>query len=281
MPCHSNYPNLTNIESELTMIFNIYDDLKGEYTQLKYPHPKIHELECNKNRLDKETNNLCKILQKQSTTEIEKYGYITQRWWLNHQIMDFKRLIEESKQIDFHKSSLSRHEMELLEDNKFLNDLVEDAFKKVEERFNNFNKEQSIKWQKNITRNSFVQVMSSFELFSELMHLKISKNEIEDSLIFKDYEKSRDFWKINFQETFEDWISFNEVFELKRYFEKYYLIIHPPNKARTYFEALTTKSKKNENLVFTINDSTNAIEILRKVKNKILEKKEGSTQQSI
>lgn len=281
MPCHSDYPNLTNIESELTSIFNIYDDLKGEYTQLKYPHPKIYESECTKDRLDKETKNLCDFLQNKSRIVIERFGYITQRWWLNHQIMDFKRLIEESKQLNFQKSSLSKHEIKLLYDNMFLNYLVEDAFKKIQERFNNFNKEQSSEWQKNITRNSFVQAMSSFELFSELMYLKIHRKEIEDTSVFKEYEKSRDFWAITFQQSFDDWISFNEVFELKRYFEKYYLIIHPPNKAQTYFEALTTKSNKNENLVFTINDSLNAIEILRKVKNKILEKEEGSTQQSI
>lgn len=273
MPCHSYQPNLTTVESGLTMIFNVYDDLKGTFKHLKYPHPKIYELECSKERLDRETNNLCEILQHKSSIELGQYGYITQRWWLNHQIMDFKRLIDESKKVDFQKSNLSNYEMRLLHDNTFLNCLVEDAFKKVEERFNNFNKEQGIEWQKNITRNSFVQVMSSFELFSELMYLKTYKNEVEDSFIFKDYKKSSDFWKDTFQETFEDWISFNENFELKRYFEKYFLIILPVNKARTYFNALSTQNEKNENLIFTINDSMNAIKVLRKVKDEILGKK--------
>lgn len=272
MPCHSDYPELTNIESELTTIYNIHDDLKGEFKQFIYAHPKIYETECDKERLDNETRILCKILQVRTKSEITGLNYVTQRWWLNHQIEDYKRMVKESRQNGFRLKDYSDYEVGLIHKTDFLNHIIEDAFNKVEERFENFNNEQNAEWQINITRCSFVQVMSSFELFSELIFYKIHGKELNDTIIFKEYNKSNDFWKNTLSESFNDWISFADQFELKRYFEKYIHVVHPPNKARTYFEALETRTEIGKNLVFTINDSKYLIKILTKIKNQILEK---------
>ncbi len=272
MPCHSDYPKLSSLESELTMIYNIYDDLKGTFKQLKYPHSEIYKSKSDKAKLDKETRILCKYLQEKTKTEITNLNYISQRWWLNHQISDFKRMVKESNQDNFKREDYSNYEIGLIYQIDFLNSLIEDAFNKIEKRFDHFNTEQNIEWQKNITRSSFVQAMSSFELFSELIFLKTSSKSLNDTLTFKEYDKSNIFWKDTLGQSFEDWISFTDQFELKRYFEKYIHLVDPTSKARTYFEALQRRSKEGKNLIFTINDSKNLIKILRVLKNTILKK---------
>ncbi|MEZ4935141.1 MAG: hypothetical protein R2788_23785 [Saprospiraceae bacterium] len=79
-----------------------------------------------------------------------------------------------------------------------MNHIIEDAFNKVEERFENFNNEQNAEWQINITRCSFVQVMSSFvNCFQIDIPIDSWKGELNDTIIFKEYNKSNDFWKIH------------------------------------------------------------------------------------
>lgn len=271
MPCRSDYPELNNIESALTTIYNVYDDLANNYKQFKYPHNKIYEFTCDLERLNIETNKLCKILQGKSKNELANYNFMTQRWWLNHQISDFKRLIKESKKNRF-GVDINSYETELLNAKSFLFDIMEDTNNKVANGLDKFNANQNAKWQKNITRHNFVQVLSSFELFSELVYLKVKGKEIEDAKTFKNYEESLKIWELAFNESFKDWISYNDQFELKRYYEKYNQVVYDGKKAMNYFDSLPLRTATNQNLVFTINENLNLMRILKLIRFGILKK---------
>jgi hypothetical protein len=266
MPCRSDYPDLTKIESELNTIYNIFDDLNGELEQYRFPHPRVYDFECNEDLLHQETQKLCLLLRE--LPDVTEYSLTTQRWWANHRINDFKRLIKGEK--GRKNQELSSYEQTLLNGRSFLNELVVDAFGFITRRFNAFNEEQSRVWQKSITKASFVQVFSTYELFSELLSLKIKEEEIQDTTIFKDFEKSDQFWLELSGQGYPDWLSFEDQFELRRYFEKYQQMIRPSFHGRYFFEATPITTEENQNLVFTINDSVNSMRILRKVKSALL-----------
>lgn len=268
MPCKSDYPELTNIESSLNSILNIYDDLVGEYRQFKWPHPKLLEIDCTESKLNKETENLCCILSSKSRNEITSFGYITQRWWLKHQIEDFKRLTLENSVTSIYSGNYSKYEKELFEGIEFLNYLIDDPFEKITNRFLSFNSNQNTDWQTSITKTSFVQVMSSFELFSEVVYYKINKREIPESINLKNYKISNSFWRQLIGEGYENCT--DQSAQLIDYFEKYEICILPNARAKSYYEATFYNNDRSRNLCLTKIDSQNAMKILGDFKSIIL-----------
>jgi len=266
MPCHSNYQETDPIESGLTVIFNIVDELNGKYERYLHPHPKLKTVEVSKTLLDEETKKLCAYFQQPK--DIKQYSSNAQRWWLNHQIVDFKRLISEQEK----PTNWTGYEQGLMDSKQFLNAIVDDAFQIIQSRFDKFTtKEESAYWQKSITVTNFVQAFSTFELFCELMYLKLTGKEITDPAIFKNFKRSQSTWWKLLGKSYNNWLSPQDLFELERYYEKYSNTIFRKLKARSRFEATPTKQAIESKMVFTINDSTNAMRILTFVKSKIID----------
>lgn len=266
MPCRSDYPNLTEVETELNTIYNIFDDLDGKLGQFRFPHPRISELDCDEELLHQETEKLCLLLRK--LPDVTEYSLITQKWWANHRISDYKRLIKDEK--EGKAMDLSLYEQNLFSAKPFLNELIVDAFGFIMNRFNGFSEEQNKNWQISITRASFVQVFSTYELFSELLYFKMKGDELQDPGIFKDFEKSNQFWLDLFGQTYSNWLSFEDQFELQRYFNKYQKVILMERPGMHFFGVVPHSTEENKSMVFTINDSIHAMRILRRVKSALL-----------
>lgn len=78
MPCRSDYPPLTELETELIYIYNINDELDEKKTQFNPYHPEVFEQNLSYEDLNLATAKLCKRLQGVSHTH--DYSYILRKW---------------------------------------------------------------------------------------------------------------------------------------------------------------------------------------------------------
>lgn len=271
MPCRSTYPSMTRIESALSRIYYIFDELDGIEPKPGIPHPRLKEGDCTETRLHQETSKLCATLQQ--ITDMRQYSLPAQSWWLQHQISDFKRLqCEYDKQLPTATGQgLSSYEQALLDGHTFLRTMVVDACSMISLRFENFNQEGNPDWQRNITRHSFVQLMSVFELFSALLYCKLQGRILEDHDRFKYYDSSETYWTDALSISYTDILPFQDQFDLRRYYEKFVLVTMREKPAKSHFLAVPVKRAESEHLIYTISDCTNLIRIIRQVVDELID----------
>lgn len=120
MPCSGDYMEPTAREIELSKVYYLLGELKGQPIPPKYDqgyHPDVYNKGLGQSSLDSKTEELCSLLQ---NTNVKNYSLEMQIWWRDHQAQDTRRIKEnmdriikeEDKKIAL--SKLSSYERSLL-----------------------------------------------------------------------------------------------------------------------------------------------------------------------
>lgn len=91
MGCRSDYMKPTQVESQMSIVACLLDELAGNKNPLKYidgMHPKVYGENLSERKRDKMVANLCAKCQKVNVT---KQSLELQMWWRDHQKADVDR----------------------------------------------------------------------------------------------------------------------------------------------------------------------------------------------
>lgn len=268
MPCHPDYPNLTPIESVLTTIFLIEDELNNDLNEdHSYYHPKLRLKKYSQTDINRKIVTLCERLQKIKNSR--NYSRRLQRWWLNHKIRDYKNIITANRQNTIKIADLSSYEKDLLLTDKLILGMMEDCFFQIEKQISWTKESIEIQLQKNHNRHKFMNIMSTFELFCELLFYKKKQSDNKKSMLFRNMESAEIIWKNIYGSSYVDWLNHDNYSDLNLYYEKYNKISHDKTKAQSYFGACPSNNKLGEQLIFTIKEIKNLIKILKLVISKL------------
>ena len=95
MPCNSDYMNATQMEHEMSRVFDLLDELKGKpFCDSEGYHPKVYNKGLSKSDCDTAVAKLCGALQ---DVDVTQYSLEMQMWWRDHQRVDAKRVKTEVK----------------------------------------------------------------------------------------------------------------------------------------------------------------------------------------
>lgn len=98
MPCNGDYLNPTQLEINLSNVYQLLDEVAGKKLPKSYGDgydSRVYNQGLQKEDLDKKVEELCSKLQKLPKTKISKMSLEMQIWWRDHQEADKKRLKEE------------------------------------------------------------------------------------------------------------------------------------------------------------------------------------------
>lgn len=120
MPCHPEYPEVTELEKEIGKVYHLLDELDGNLLDEKWwasgLHRNVTGKELGDNHLQEITIQLCTRLQQ--IKNVNEYSVELQKWWNNHRKADFTRLqkslkltLDKEKFID----SLNDYERQLID----------------------------------------------------------------------------------------------------------------------------------------------------------------------
>ena len=270
MPCRDDYPQMSDIERRLTTIFNVKDDLDGNFKKFISFRPDVLDQGLTEKDLHRETAALCQRLQK--IEDLSKYSAYTIDWWLNHRIVDYKRLIGEmveSQNPGEFLFGLSPYESDLLLNNHLLEEYMDyylglnkDIIKQNEEwKRQNFEGENYF--------NGIIKNIARFNIFCELAYLKLRPSPKDYSGFFTILEDAMIRWEKELGETYSDWISPEEMQVFTRIHDRFLTLTNRKKGIKIYDgsiskedQAKLRKSSKEELLKLE--------EIIHKLKNQIL-----------
>jgi len=95
MPCNSDYMNPTNLEINLSNVYQLLDELETGILTSKYNQGydyRVYNRGLTKTNLDELTEELCSKLQ---NIDVTGYSLELQIWWRNHKKADEERLKKE------------------------------------------------------------------------------------------------------------------------------------------------------------------------------------------
>jgi len=123
MPCDSSHMISSQIERELSKVYQLLDELDGVPLNIKRYGDGYDSRAYNRASrgvLDKKTRELCERLQS-GDIDVTRYSLELQMWWRDHQIADAekaeekKRKVTEERKKKLALAKLTKAERELLE----------------------------------------------------------------------------------------------------------------------------------------------------------------------
>lgn len=99
MPCNSDYLNPTDLEINLSKVYQLLDELDGKKLPKSFGDgydKRVYSQGLNKIDLDLMVSKLCGQLKK--VKDISKYSLELQLWWREHREADKERIVEEKKE---------------------------------------------------------------------------------------------------------------------------------------------------------------------------------------
>lgn len=99
MPCNSDYLNATDLEKNLSEVYQLLDELNGKKLPKNFGDGydrRVYNNGLTKKDLDKKVAELCGKLKK--VKDISKHSLEMQVWWRDHQKADKERIAEEKNE---------------------------------------------------------------------------------------------------------------------------------------------------------------------------------------